>query len=127
MTARVASSTSIAWWHKFSAPTSVASQPPGDTSRQNEQADGKPDREAADWPARHAQERQRHGDHGSTRRPPEDGLLPELSFTRVSLMTVSPPLTGTCVIDAKQAGNASYAAAPQVLRTITVTGRQAHP
>jgi trimeric autotransporter adhesin len=36
-------------------------------------------------------------------------------------MTVSPPLTGTCVIDAKQAGNASYAAAPQVLRTITVS------
>ena len=29
--------------------------------------------------------------------------------------------TGTCVIDANQAGNDTYAAAPQVQRTIAVT------
>ena len=29
--------------------------------------------------------------------------------------------TGTCVIDANQAGNDDYTAAPQVQRTITVT------
>ena len=39
----------------------------------------------------------------------------------VSGTTVTYTAAGTCVIDANQAGNASYAAAPQVQQTITVT------
>ena len=39
----------------------------------------------------------------------------------VSGSTVTYTAAGTCVIDANQAGNATYAAAPQVQRTITVT------
>jgi hypothetical protein len=35
--------------------------------------------------------------------------------------------TGTCVIDANQAGNAEYAAAPQVQRTIAVTKTAYNP
>ena len=35
--------------------------------------------------------------------------------------TVTYAAAGTCVIDANQAGNATYSAAPQVQRTITVT------
>ena len=38
----------------------------------------------------------------------------------VSGSTVTYSGTGSCVIDANQAGNASYTAAPQVQRTITV-------
>jgi hypothetical protein len=43
--------------------------------------------------------------------------------------TVSFGAPGSCVIDANQAGNAQYAAAPQVQRTITVTkpGQQYSP
>jgi large repetitive protein len=42
---------------------------------------------------------------------------------------VSFAAAGTCVIDANQAGNAQYAAAPQVQRSITVTrpGQQYSP
>jgi hypothetical protein len=39
----------------------------------------------------------------------------------VSGATVSYTAVGSCVIDANQAGNATYAAAPQVQRTITVS------
>jgi eukaryotic-like serine/threonine-protein kinase len=39
----------------------------------------------------------------------------------VSGTTVTYTAAGTCVIDANQAGNATYAAAPQVQRTITVS------
>jgi serine/threonine-protein kinase len=41
----------------------------------------------------------------------------------VSGSTVSYAMAGPCVIDANQAGNATYAAAPQVQRMITVTGK----
>ncbi len=41
----------------------------------------------------------------------------------VSGSTVTYAATGPCVIDANQAGNATYAAAPQAQQTITVTGR----
>ena len=40
----------------------------------------------------------------------------------VSGTTVTYTAAGSCVIDANQAGNGSYAAAPQVQRTITVNG-----
>ena len=40
----------------------------------------------------------------------------------VSGTTVTYTAIGTCVIDANQAGNGHYAAAPQVQRTITVSG-----
>jgi eukaryotic-like serine/threonine-protein kinase len=39
---------------------------------------------------------------------------------RVSYTTVTYTVAGSCVIDANQAGNRTYAAAPQVQRTITV-------
>ena len=45
----------------------------------------------------------------------------------VSGNAVSFHATGTCVIDANQAGNAEYAAAPQVQRTITVTKTSYNP
>ncbi len=41
----------------------------------------------------------------------------------VSGSTVSYTAAGSCVIDANQAGNATYAAAPQAQLTITVTGK----
>jgi serine/threonine-protein kinase len=45
----------------------------------------------------------------------------------VSGNAVSFHATGTCVIDANQAGNAEYAAAPQVQRTIAVTKTSYNP
>ena len=45
----------------------------------------------------------------------------------VSGNAVSFHATGTCVIDANQAGNAEYTAAPQVQRTITVTKTSYNP
>ena len=41
--------------------------------------------------------------------------------------TVNYLAPGTCVIDANQAGNTSYTAAPQVQQTITVGGRTGDP
>jgi eukaryotic-like serine/threonine-protein kinase len=45
----------------------------------------------------------------------------------VSGSTVSYAMAGPCVIDANQAGNGSYAAAPQAQQMITVTGGQKRP
>ena len=42
----------------------------------------------------------------------------------VSGATVSYTAAGQCVIDANQAGNSTYAAAPQVQQTITVTNAE---
>jgi hypothetical protein len=41
----------------------------------------------------------------------------------VSGNTVTFSAAGTCIIDANQAGNATYAAAPQAQQKITVTGK----
>jgi hypothetical protein len=45
----------------------------------------------------------------------------------VSGSTVTYTAAGSCVIDANQAGNATYAAAPQVQQSITVTGQASPP
>jgi hypothetical protein len=48
---------------------------------------------------------------------------PPAGVCTLSGSTVTYTAAGSCVIDASQAGNATYAAAPQVQRTITVAGK----
>ncbi len=47
---------------------------------------------------------------------------PGAGLCTLSGRTVTYTAVGACVIDASQAGNGTYAAAPQIQQTITVTG-----